>query len=203
MNFTDRYWRSLDSLDGFVMKHRPTLEAYKSALGLARKEIRARAQMLRNAFDDAAGIKRHIENATAEDDPSPEGLAVSSSLLLDVQSEERALQLEEDKAFTAIRDSEQFKKIIDMRDELIIEKNIARQECYTPEDHPLIAVRKLPQEAWMISLDEMNYDRAHATTLEDKARIEKNIRDWADSEANERAQAERDLEGRLKQMRVG
>lgn len=191
MNFTDRYWRSLDSLDAFVKKHWTTLEAYKTALGLARKEIRERAQMLRNEFEDSAGIRRHIENATREDDPEPEAMVVSSSLLLDVQSEEIALQREEDKAFDAIRNSERFKRIIDMRDVILIEKNAARQECLTPEDHPLIAVRRLPEEPWMISLDEMNYDRAHATTLADKERIEKNIRDWSDSELNEKMQEER------------
>jgi hypothetical protein len=188
MKFTDRYWRSLDSLDGFVMRHRPALEAYKSALGLARKAIRDRAQMLRNEYEDSAGIKRHLTEHA--DNPEPEAMVVSSGLLLDVQSEEQALQREEDAAFKAIRDSEQFKRVIDMRDELIIEKNDARNECYTAEDHPLIAVRKMPEEAWMISLDEMNYDRAHATTLEDKSRIEKNIRDLADSELNEKMMEE-------------
>lgn len=204
MKYTRRYQAALKAVDDFVgaRNHYEELQAYLRALGWAEREVDDRAEKFSKEFSEVSGAQTVLNTMDADDDmPAPPPIILSASLIEETIAAERDLTKQKRQAFDSIRDSERFKQLIDTRDVLVVEMRASRRECFEREDHPLIAVRRQPQESWLTQLDARNYDAAAATTLEDKARVEKNIRELAADDADRKRVEEREAQQWAQRMK--
>ncbi len=216
MVYTRRYQTALGTINTWIRagNHYTELQEYLKLLGWEQKVIRERAATFRKEFEDAAGItkvKSDMQVDESEQGANTPELIVSASLFHESILAEQDLSKEMKIAFDGLRDSDRFKRMLDQRDVLAIELKAARAECFTREDHPLIAARKNPKEWNLTLMDEQNFDLAAAKTLEQKSEVEQNLRNLEADEADtksrdvtdEAAWQKRIGEGHQKQEQLG
>ncbi len=81
---------------------------------------------------------------------------------------------EPDSTFNHIRNCEEHRRIIDERDALNRRVRLLRVASLDKKDHPMYSDPEKKKEPWHILLDERNFDRSGADTLEKKLAMQKN-----------------------------